>query len=248
MGKVVVVTGGSRGIGAATAVTAAERGYDVCVVYQHRREAAEAVVARCLAAGVRGVAVAADVSVEDDVVRLFSTVDERLGPIAALVNNAGIVDRQIRVADIDAGRVERMLRVNVVSAFLCAREAVRRMSTQRGGAGGCIVNVSSRAAVLGSPGEYVDYAASKAAVDTLTVGLSKEVAAEGIRVNAVRPGLINTDIHASGGEPGRVERLKDSVPLGRGGQPEEVAAAVLWLLSDEASYVTGALLDVGGGR
>jgi NAD(P)-dependent dehydrogenase (short-subunit alcohol dehydrogenase family) len=248
MGKVVVVTGGSRGIGAATAVAAAERGYDVCVVYLHRREAAETVVARCLAAGVRGLAVAADVSVEDDVVRLFSTVDERLGAIAALVNNAGIVDRQIRVADMDAGRVERMLRVNVVSAFLCAREAVRRMSTQRGGAGGCIVNVSSRAAVLGSPGEYVDYAAAKAAVDTLTVGLSKEVAAEGIRVNAVRPGLINTDIHASGGEPGRVERLKDSVPLGRGGQPEEVAAAVLWLLSDEASYVTGTLLDVGGGR
>jgi NAD(P)-dependent dehydrogenase (short-subunit alcohol dehydrogenase family) len=248
MGKVVVVTGGGRGIGAATAVTAAERGYDVCVVYQHRQEAAETVVARCLAAGVRGLAVAADVSVEDDVVRLFSTVDERLGPIAALVNNAGIVDRQIRVVDIDAGRVERMLRVNVVSAFLCAREAVRRMSTHRGGAGGCIVNVSSRAAVLGSPGEYVDYAASKAAVDTLTVGLAKEVAAEGIRVNAVRPGLINTDIHASGGEPGRVERLKASVPLGRGGQPDEVAAAVLWLLSDEASYVTGTLLDVGGGR
>jgi NAD(P)-dependent dehydrogenase (short-subunit alcohol dehydrogenase family) len=197
---------------------------------------------------VRGLAVLADVSVDEDVVRLFSTVDERLGAIAALVNNAGIVDRKIRVADIDAGRVERMLRVNVVSAFLCAREAVRRMSTQRGGAGGCIVNVSSRAAVLGSPGEYVDYAAAKAAVDTLTVGLAKEVAAEGIRVNGVRPGLIDTDIHASGGEPDRVERLKDTVPMRRGGHPEEVAAAVIWLLSDEASFVTGALLDVAGGR
>jgi NAD(P)-dependent dehydrogenase (short-subunit alcohol dehydrogenase family) len=248
MGKVVVVTGGSRGIGAATAVAAAHRGYDVCVAYRQREDAAEAVVARCVAAGVRAMAVAADVCGEADVVRLFSTVDERLGAIGALVNNAGIVDRQIRIADIDAARVERMLRVNVVSAFLCAREAVRRLSIKRGGSGGSIVNVSSRAAVLGSPGEYVDYAAAKAAVDTFTVGLSKEVAAEGIRVNAVRPGLIHTDIHASGGEPDRVERLCGGVPLGRGGQPEEVAAAVLWLLSDEASYVTGALLDVGGGR
>jgi NAD(P)-dependent dehydrogenase (short-subunit alcohol dehydrogenase family) len=248
MAKVVIVTGGGRGIGAATALAAARRGYDVCVGYQHRQDAADAVVEQCVRAGVRGLAVAADVSVEADVVRLFSTVDDQLGPVSALVSNAGIVDRQIRVADMDAPRVERMLRVNVLSAFLCAREAVRRMSTAHGGVGGSIVNVSSRAAVLGSPGEYVDYAASKAAVDALTVGLAKEVAAEGIRVNAVRPGLIDTEIHAAGGEPGRVERLKITVPMGRGGLSTEVADAVLWLLSDEASFVTGTFLDVAGGR
>lgn len=248
MGGIVVVTGGGRGIGAATALAVAARGDDVCVVYQHRQESAEAVRERCERAGVRALAVAADVSVEADVVRLFSTVDERLGVLTALVNNAGVVDRQSRLVDMDAARVDRMLRVNVLSAFLCAREAVRRMSTRTGGGGGAIVNVSSRAAVLGAPGEYVDYAAAKAAVDALTVGLAKEVAAEGIRVNAVRPGLIHTDIHASGGEPDRIERLRAGVPLGRGGQPEEVAAAVVWLLSAQASYVTGALLDVGGGR
>jgi NAD(P)-dependent dehydrogenase (short-subunit alcohol dehydrogenase family) len=248
MAGIVVVTGGSRGIGAATALAGARRGYDVCVVYQHRADAAAEVVAGCADTGVRALAVQADVSVEKDVLRLFATVDDTLGPLDALVNNAGIVDRQTRLTDVDEVRLERMFRVNVISAFLCAREAVRRMSTRHGGVGGAIVNVSSRAAALGSPGEYVDYAASKAAVDTMTVGLAREVATEGVRVNSVRPGLIVTDMHASGGEPDRVERLKDTVPMRRGGHPEEVAAAILVLLSAEASFITGSMVDVSGGR
>ncbi|KYF93247.1 sugar dehydrogenase, partial [Sorangium cellulosum] len=187
-------------------------------------------------------------SAEDDVVRLFQTVDGALGPVTALVNNAGVLDRQARLEDMTAARVQRILATNVVGSFLCAREAVRRMSTRRGGAGGAIVNVSSRASQLGSPGEYIDYAASKAAVDTLTIGLAREVAAEGIRVNAVRPGIIATDIHASGGDPGRVERLQASLPLGRAGTPEEVAHAILWLASSESSYCTGTIVDVAGGR
>ncbi|MGE0358353.1 MAG: SDR family oxidoreductase [Burkholderiales bacterium] len=248
MGRVAIITGAGRGIGAATAMLAAGRGYAVCVNYRQGAEAAREVVSAIEGGGGRAIAVAADVSVEEDVVRLFDTAARELGPVTALVNNAGILERQMRVEDMDAARIRRVLDTNVVGSFLCAREAVRRMSTKRGGKGGAIVNLSSGAARWGSPDEYVDYAASKGAIDTMTIGLSKEVAGEGIRVNAVRPGLVVTDIHAAGGEPGRVARLKSSVPLGRGGMPEEVATAILWLLSDEASFTTGAIIDVSGGR
>jgi len=248
MKRVAIITGASRGIGAATAMLAGSRGYAVCVNYLRNADAAHEVVDAIIGAGGDAIAVAADVAVEEDVVRLFETADRELGPVTALVNNAGILEPQMRVESMDAARIRRVLDTNVVGSFLCAREAVRRMSTKRGGKGGAIVNVSSGAARWGSPDEYVDYAASKGAVDTMTVGLAKEVAAEGIRVNAVRPGLVITDIHAAGGEAGRVERLKSSVPLGRGGMPEEVATAILWLLSDEASFTTGAIVDVSGGR
>jgi NAD(P)-dependent dehydrogenase (short-subunit alcohol dehydrogenase family) len=244
----VLITGASRGIGAATARLAAARGYDVCVNYRTRADAALAVVADVERAGRRAVAVQADISVEADVMRLFEACDRALGGPNALVNNAGILETQMRLETMDAGRIMRILATNVVGTLLCAREAVRRMSTRRGGTGGAIVNVSSGAARLGSPGEYVDYAASKGAIDTFTVGLAQEVAAEGIRVNAVRAGFIYTDMHASGGEPGRVDRVKAFVPLARGGRPEEVAQAILWLLSDEASYSTGAFIDVTGGK
>jgi NAD(P)-dependent dehydrogenase (short-subunit alcohol dehydrogenase family) len=245
---IALITGASRGIGAATARLAAGPGYAVCVNYRHDRAAADAVVADIERTGGRALAVAADVSSEPDVVRLFETADRELGPIAALVNNAGIVGRQARLDEMDATRLNRMFAINVIGSFLCAREAVRRMSTHHGGAGGAIVNVSSAASRLGSPNEYVDYAASKGAIDTMTIGLSKEVAAEGIRVNGVRPGLILTDIHASGGEPGRVDRLRGSIPMQRGGGSLEVARAILWLLSGEASYSTGTFIDVAGGR
>jgi len=248
MKRVAIVTGAGRGIGAATAILAASRGYAVCVNYRRSADDARDVVKAIVDAGGRAVAVAADVAVEEDVVRLFETAARELGPVTALVNNAGILERQMRVEDMDAARLRRVLDVNVVGSFLCAREAVKRMSTRHGGMGGAIVNVSSGAARWGSPDEYVDYAASKGAIDTMTIGLSKEVAAEGIRVNAVRPGLVITGIHAAGGEPGRVERMRSSVPLGRGGMPEEVATAILWLLSDEASFTTGAIIDVSGGR
>jgi NAD(P)-dependent dehydrogenase (short-subunit alcohol dehydrogenase family) len=248
MQKIILITGGSRGIGAATAHLAALQGYAVAISYLHNRAAADAVVATITTAGGQALAVQADVALEANVLRMFEQVDKSLGRITALVNNAGVLEVQSRVEHMTAERIMRVFATNVLGSFLCAREAVRRMSTAHGGPGGAIVNLSSRASKLGSPGEYVDYAASKAAVDTLTLGLAKEVAAEGIRVNAVSPGLIETEIHASGGEPGRVERLKASVPMGRGGTSEEVAQAVLWLLSDAASYTTGTCLDVSGGR
>ena len=248
MDKVIVITGGSRGIGAATAQIAAQRGYAVCVNYLRNRRAADTVVSAIERVGGHAIAVAADVASESDVVRLFAVVDSALGSVTALVNNAGILERQMRLEDMDADRLNRIFTTNITGCFLCAREAVRRMSTKHGGPGGSIVNVSSAASRLGSPGEYVDYAASKAAIDTMTVGLAKEVATEGIRVNAVRPGYIYTDIHASGGEPNRVDRVKESVPMKRGGQAVEVASAILWLLSEEASFVTGSFIDVAGGK
>jgi len=248
MSEVMVVTGGSRGIGAATARLAAERGYDVCVNYHQDADSAAAVVADVEKAGRRAIAVAGDMGSERDVLNLFETSDAELGRPSVLVNNAGILFTQSRVEDLTVERLERIFAVNITGAFLCAREAVRRMSTSKGGDGGAIVNVSSAAARLGGPNEYVDYAASKGAMDTMTIGLSIEVATEGIRVNAVRPGLIYTDIHASGGEAGRVERLKGNVPMQRGGSAEEVARVILWLASDEASYTTGSLVECSGGR
>src|SRR2546430_1856250 len=246
--SVVVITGASRGIGAATARLAAQRGHDVCVNFRADESAADALVADVHAAGRRAIAVQADVASEPDVVRLFETVDATLGVVAGLVNNAGILERQTRVEHMDAARVGRLFATNVTGAFVCAREAVRRMSTRHGGRGGAIVNVSSRAAQLGAPGEYVDYAASKAALDAMTIGLAREVAGEGIRVNGIRAGIIYTDIHADGGEPGRVDRLGPTLPMRRGGHAIEVARAIVWLLSDEASYSTGTFIDVAGGR
>jgi len=246
--RVVLITGGSRGIGAATARLAASRGYDVCVNFRRNREAADAVVKEVEAVGAQAVAVAADVSVEDDVVRLFEVCDAAFGRLDALVNNAGILEMQMRLDEMDSARISRVLATNVIGPFICAREAVKRMSTRYGGRGGAIVNVSSGASRMGSPNEYVDYAASKGALDTMTIGLSREVAEEGIRVNAVRAGHIDTELHASGGEPNRIERVKDQVPMKRGGTADEIAAAILWLLSDEASYTTGAFIDVAGGK
>jgi NAD(P)-dependent dehydrogenase (short-subunit alcohol dehydrogenase family) len=248
MKKVLVVTGGSRGIGAAVARLAAQDGYAVCLSYLSNGAAADAVVASIAAKGGVAIAVKADVAIEQDVVRLFDEVDASLGRVTALVNNAGILEQQSRVEDMNAARISRIFATNVIGSFICAREAIRRMSTKHGGAGGAIVNLSSRASRLGSPNEYVDYAASKGAIDTFTDGLAKEIAAEGIRVNAVSPGIIYTEIHASGGDPDRVERMKDLIPMKRGGTAEEVARAVLWLLSEESSYTTGASINVSGGR
>lgn len=241
--KVLVVTGGGRGIGAATARLAAHSGYRVCVNYRKEKDAAET-----LAREIGGLAIQGDVASEADVVRLFQAVDEKLGRVNVLVNNAGIVDRGARLESMSAERIQRMLAVNVLGSFLCAREAVKRMSKRNGGAGGAIVNLSSIAAKLGAPGEYVDYAAAKGAIDTFTIGLAKEVGADGIRVNCVRPGVIRTEIHLASGDPARVDRIGSAAPLGRAGEADEVARTILWLASDEASYISGALLDVSGGR
>ena len=248
MSKVVLVTGGSRGIGAATALLAAQQGYAVAVNYTANSLAADEVVRQIRAGGGQAVAVKADVADEAQVLGMFAKIDAKLGRLSALVNNAGVVDVTARVEDMSVARWRRMFDINVIGTMLCAREAVRRMSHRHGGEGGTIVNVSSAAARLGSPGQYVDYAAAKGAVDAFTIGLAKEVAAEGIRVNAVRPGLIETDIHASGGLPDRVRDLAHQVPMQRGGSAEEVAQAIVWLLSDAASYTTMSLLDVSGGR
>jgi NAD(P)-dependent dehydrogenase (short-subunit alcohol dehydrogenase family) len=244
----LLITGASRGIGAATARLAADRGYSVCINYRSNAAAAGAVVQEIKAKGGSAIAVQADVASEPDVVRMFREVDDACGTLGALVNNAGIVEHQMRLEGMDSARLQRIFATNVTGSFLCAREAVRRMSPRNGGEGGVIVNVSSMAAQLGAPGEYIDYAATKAAIEAMTVGLAKEVALEGIRVNGVRPGIIHTEIHGSGGEPNRVERVRDSIPLKRAGRPEEVANAILWLLSAEASYCTGAFINVSGGR
>ena len=248
MSKLVLITGGSRGIGAATALLAARQGYSVAVNYSANSLAADEVVRQIRQSGGQAMAVQADVALEAQVITMFEKIDAKFGPLSALVNNAGVVDQTTRVDAITLERLQRLFAVNVFGSFLCAREAVRRMSTRYGGTGGAIVNVSSAAARLGSPGQYVDYAAAKGAIDTFTLGLAKEVAQEGIRVNAVRPGLIDTDIHASGGLPQRAHDLAPEVPMQRAGTAEEVAEAIVWLLGDQASYATGALLDIAGGR
>ncbi len=248
MSNVMLITGGSRGIGAATARMGAAAGYDVCVNFTENEAAAAEVVADCRATGVSAMAIQADVRDEQQVIDLFQESQSELGELTVLVNNAGILHTQARVDEFSMERLREVVDVNIIGAFLCAREAVRQMSTRHGGEGGSIVNVSSAASYLGSPNEFVDYAATKGAVDSMTIGLAKEVAAEGIRVNAVRPGLIDTEIHASSGEPDRVQRLASNVPMQRGGTAEEVAALILYLVSDAASYVTGSLVNVSGGR
>ncbi|MEJ1161872.1 SDR family oxidoreductase [Prosthecomicrobium sp. N25] len=245
--RVLVVTGGSRGIGRATVLLAAERGYDVVFSFVSDKAAADSLVDAVSKAERTAVAVRSDIGVEADVLALFAAAD-RLGTLAGLVNNAGVLDLQARVDEMSVARLERMMRINVIGTILASREAVKRLSTRHGGRGGAIVNLSSAAAVLGAPGQYADYAASKGAIDTFTLGLGREVAAEGIRVNAVRPGLIDTDIHASGGIPDRIAQLRDTIPMKREGTAEECARAILWLLSDEASYSVGAVLPVTGGR
>ncbi len=248
MNKVALVTGSSRGIGAATAIRLAKEGYDVCVNYLVDEKSAKLVVDEVRKQGRMAIAVKADVSKEEDVAHLFDIIDLEFGSLNTLINNAGILMQQCRVEDLDADRINRILTTNVTSYFICAREAIKRLSSKHGGQGGTIVNVSSAAARLGSGGEYVDYAASKGAIDTLTLGLATELADEKIRVNGVRPGVIYTDIHSDGGEPNRVDRIKQNIPLKRGGEAEEVAAAIAWLVSDESSYTTGTFIEVTGGR
>lgn len=243
-----LITGGSRGIGRATALLLAQAGYCVAINYRQRADEAAAVVAEIEAQGGSAFAVQADISDEAQVLRMFAQLDEQDGALRVLVNNAGILFTQCRVEELDAERIQRVFATNVIGTFICCREAVKRMGTHHGGKGGAIVNVSSAASRLGAPGEYVDYAASKGAMDTLTKGLSLEVAAQGIRVNSVRPGLIYTEMHADGGEPGRVDRLASALPMGRGGHAEEIAEAIVWLASDAASYVTGTFIDAAGGR
>ncbi|HBH38749.1 MAG TPA: NAD(P)-dependent oxidoreductase [Curvibacter sp.] len=248
MDKLVLITGGGRGIGAATALLAAQRGYAVAVNYSANSLAADEVVRQIRAGGGRALAVRADVADEAQVQAMFETLDAKLGRLTALVNNAGVVDTTQRIDEQSLARWQRMFAINVYGTMLCAREAVRRMSTRHGGSGGAIVNVGSMAAVHGAAGQYVDYAAAKGAVDVFTLGLAREVATEGIRVNAVRPGIIDTEIHASGGQPGRAQRLAPQIPLQRPGTAQEIAQAIVWLLSDEASYATGSLVDITGGR
>ncbi len=245
---VILITGGSRGIGAACAEQAARSGYDICFSYVSNPGAADLVKASCESHGAKVVTAKADVSSEDDVLAMFDTCEKELGVPVALVNNVGVLGQQGKLVDFTAERIAWVVDVNVTGALLCMREAARRMSTDRGGAGGSIVNVSSKASTLGSPFEYVDYAATKGAVDSATIGLAKELGPVGVRVNCVRPGPIHTDIHASGGEPNRIDRVAPAIPMGRGGEPAEVANMILWLSSDEASYVSGALIDVAGGR
>lgn len=248
MKKIIIITGSSRGIGAATALKAASEGYAVCINYLHNSVAATNIVTQIQQNGGLAIAVAADVSQEKDVERLFETVDHKLGAVTALVNNVGILDQKMRLDNMDMARLNKIFTTNITSHFLCSKQAIKKMSTLYGGNGGSIVNVSSAASRLGSAGEYIDYAASKGAIDTLTIGLSREVAGEGIRVNCVRPGFIYTDIHADGGDPNRVSSIEPSLPMLRGGNPEEVANAIIWLLSEQASYVTGTFIEAAGGR
>jgi NAD(P)-dependent dehydrogenase (short-subunit alcohol dehydrogenase family) len=248
MEKVILITGGSQGIGSATAYLAAKKGYTVCVNYRQDHIAANKIVGNIRDNGGFATAVQADVSIEADVIRMFEFIDAKVGKISALVNNAGIIESQMRFIDMTSQRLQKIFATNVIGSFICAREAIKRMAQSLNGTGGSIVNLSSVAARLGAPFEYIDYAASKGAIDSMTIGLAKEVAEENIRVNAIRPGIIHTQIHAKGGDPGRIERLKNIVPLKRAGQPDEVANMILWLLSDEASYVTGSIFDVTGGR
>ena len=248
MKPIALITGGSRGIGAATALLAAQKGFAVAVNYTANALAADEVVRQIRAGGGTAITVQGDVGIEADILAMFDKVDAKLGPLTALVNNAGVVDVASRVDAMSAARLKRMFDINVLGSMICAREAVKRMSTKHGGAGGTIVNLSSVAAKLGGPGQYVDYAASKGAIDTFTIGLAKEVALEGIRVNAVRPGIIETDIHASGGEPNRARQMAPMVPMQRAGTALEVAQAIAWLMTDESSYCTGTIIDVAGGR